>query len=394
MSRKLILSALLVLLLIASGCRGILTPPPRDEQQESYIYVDEPIVLCTSRFISPIDTDPEPIVMENEYIFYEYTFDVTPIMDWPGRWYMDYELVYLMPSSCSENVSIYNFREASWDTIAYRMPGFITESGHLFSANGFEVERYVNARNSMRVAGLVFEPKLRAVRLNPRYFQVQMPEVDEAHVPTLIEYGLAFDGEAFWVISYWFSRIYRVSLSGEILDSFAAPYERPISITFDGENLWLSFPDLRIASVDTDGNMLCEFFLTDDSIFAGPLYLAWADGALWSVHRGPQLEDGCYFVRIDPEASCAAGEAVIEGEFASDMSFWISGLSWDGAHLWVLADSLHEYSAEGEYLAAYGLRVARPMLGLAWDGDTFWLMHSGPSALKARDKVISRFKIR
>jgi hypothetical protein len=393
MVRKLLLSAIAIPLLVSSGCRGIMGPPHHEERDPPYVYIDEPIVLRTSRFISPVKTDQ--IGLE-----YEYLFDVTPLMKWIARDGGDFELVYLQPSSCSQNVEIYNFIASSWDTISFRAPDFygclmvIAEAGHLFSANGFEAGRYVGAANTMKVRGMVYEPKLRAVRLNPWYLQIPVPEIDEAHERTLIECGLAFDGEAFWASSYWLNEVYRISLGGEVLDSFSAPYEHPVSVTFDGENLWLGFPNLRIVSVDTDGNILCDFFLTDYSIYGDAMFITWADGKLWVAQEDIQTAGGCHFVRLDPEGSCTAGMGQLEGGFTSQRQNWITSMGWDGTHLWAVGDSLYEYSVEGDCLAAYGLRVAMPVYGPAWEGDTFYLMHSGPSALEAHERVISRFKIR
>ncbi|MBU7015082.1 MAG: hypothetical protein HXS52_09700 [Theionarchaea archaeon] len=70
-------------------------------------------------------------------------------------------------------------------------------------------------------------------------------------VPCFETAGLTFDGENFWVADYARRTIYKVSIDGTVKGSYVTPYSTPYGLAWDGEALWIldvfgleEYPDL------------------------------------------------------------------------------------------------------------------------------------------------------
>jgi len=196
--------------------------------------------------------------------------------------------------------------------------------------------------------------------------------------------GLTYDGQSLWVSSNASNELYKVSLSGAILEELAAPSRYPFGLAFDGQNLWLADGTDRIFELTPDGDILCEFSVPTDY----PGGLAWGDDKLWLTEYGGSQS----LFGIEPDASCNTGVAVITDELQTPGGNSY-GITWDGTHLLVASDKLYKVTTAGYLAEVYNLPVVS-VKDIAWDGEAVWLLNQGPINVWGCDPVISRFRLR
>ncbi|TET26648.1 MAG: hypothetical protein E3J76_00095 [Candidatus Aminicenantes bacterium] len=348
------------------------------------IYIDEPIVLEVSAFLSA------SVNWQGDFVF-----DFNGVILVQTDAYNDFELTYWTSSSCDEDVWVYNFRKRRWDQIGFSPgPGImcftvITEQGHLFSARGLEAKDYLEEDLEMRVKGSVSGPKVRALKINPDYFivPIRLENVRSFN-------GLVHDGESLWISSNSSDRIYNLSLEGKIIKEFEALAGYPFGLAFDGQDLWLADGSDRIFKMDQEGDVLCQFTVPTDY----PGGLTWENDKLW-LSEYEHMYGISQLFGIDPYASCSAGFAVITDTFDTPEG-GSTGLAWDGEYLLVViknpyseAHKLYKIKTSGEVIQSYDIPVKFPK-DIAWDGEAVWLLNYGPKDLINHDPVITRFKLR
>jgi DNA-binding beta-propeller fold protein YncE len=101
--------------------------------------------------------------------------------------------------------------------------------------------------------------------------------------------GLAWDGKYLWNADRDESRIYKLDTSGNVIDYIEAPGGSPGGLSFDGTYLWsLSGYTLLIYKLDFSGNVFESFYspATFDSyhIYNFPTGLAWDGKYLWVAY--------------------------------------------------------------------------------------------------------------
>ncbi len=346
-------------------------------------YIDEPIVLDTSSWVSA----------EAKWGG-DFTADLSNIPMVQLDDFNDFEISYWTSSACDRNVWVYNFKTLNWDKIGFD-PGpdiycacVCVEQYHLFSARRLQAEDYLNERNHLKIRGDVGTPKVRALKINPGYHAVPLPSGRTYGFD-----GLTHDGSSFWVSSNWSDSIYHLSLTGRVIGEFKAPSEWPFGLAFDGSTLWLVDGSDQIFNLTPEGHVLCHFTVPPTCEYA----LTWAEGKLW-MSKGdcPSLID--LFV-IDPNSSCGSGSAVITGTM-KPLEEGIVGLAWDGTHLLAVGQSqygetqtLYKLTTGGEVVKSYELPVKNAK-DIVWDGDGVWVINGGPKELTGRDEVITKFKLR
>lgn len=369
-----ILMLKLVVLLLFSACTDSGTGP-RLEDYPPGTYIDEPILVEASDWVLP-----------NDGAEHEFTFDIGDLPLVQSQAFNDLEIAYTTSSSCDEDMWVHNPFLDYWHMVG-RAPDpstycacVISTQRHALSAKGIDVTPVLDDQNHVRFRGDGSSPEIRVLRLNANYFAVPVTKNGDQYYD-----GLAYADHSFWLSSNWFDMIYRVSLSGSILTAFPSPEPYPFGLAFDGSYVWLADGTDRIFKLSPHGYVLGSFSVPTD--FPGGL--AWGNSKLWLLeYEGTDPEIFC----IDPDGSCAVGEAVIISTLASPCQYcW--GLAWNGDNLLVGGEILYEVSLGGEILQEHDL----PVIGvkdIAWDGEAVWLLNQGPHGCPGRDQVITRLRLR
>jgi hypothetical protein len=138
--------------------------------------------------------------------------------------------------------------------------------------------------------------------------------------------GLAWDGEAFWVVS-WMGVTRFDPGSGTESTQFKAELDSVEGITWDGTGLWMIDPAGNLVQVDRTGQRLDRLAL--------PVGASGATGLTW-VEGGPWVEDLLGEVeRFDAGFNLLGSFSL--NQCISGGPFYYIALFWDGESLW-LAD--------------------------------------------------------
>jgi hypothetical protein len=190
--------------------------------------------------------------------------------------------------------------------------------------------------------------------------------------PGRLGYGLAWDGEHFWMTRGNSLRLYRLDPTGTIEAEFNLPpgVEWPADLTWDGAHLWMVEEEqARAYELDTaTANAIRSFRLPDSSSSdANSWGLAWDGHYLWhSDYTGTG-----HIYQLDT----ATGAVV--AQFTPPRSD-IAGIAWDGTYLWGVNMTWPEPSVAYKMSVPSGIVVDSfawqvPFaLGLLWDGSFFW----------------------
>ena len=369
---------ILCLIVISFGCSKDDSPSTfQNPSTEQVMFIDEPIVLEKSDYILHTRVDSNIA-----------TFDIAGVPLVQKGTFNDIEISYSTPSSSDVDVLIYNQKKQEWDRLAYvisggglAIPGL---HGHLLSSKGFKAREYIGIDSRLRVRftspGVYL--KIRFLRLHEHY----------SATPLLIDkpnysFGLTTDGDTYWTYSGTRKGFCRITKEGYIVNTVPSLQRYPQGLAFDGQYFWQADGSNRIYKVFLDGSVRDSFFVPTDY----PGGLAHTGSALWlseyqSTNKTVKVYD------IDPVASCAGDSAVVLHTFSLPLAY-TTGLTWDGSHLLISADSLYQVSTLGEIRRSWRLPVS-VVGGIAVKGDIISIVSRGPLECRESDQVITRFKLR
>jgi len=367
MRLKFIITAAFVFTILLSGCEETITRHEKDSGNgPSVMYIDDPVLLDSSGEITTSNSYGDTC-----------EYDVSGVDLIQSGEYNDFDFTYITPSSCDRNVFVYNNNLDQWDQLAFDPPpgtfcaAVPTEQEHLFSSRGFTADDYVNIQGKLLIRwGFEYCGIIRALSVNPRY------------------YSLPFGGRHLTIrdgdLMVLDTSIRRITFSGEIVEEFSAPSDKPTGLAYDGEYFWMADRNELVFKLDQEMNVLSEFSLPIDN----PGSMEYAMGRLWlAEYPSPTPR----ILVIDPDQSCDSTYAVVDNAF-SIPGGGARGIAFDGQHLLVASDRLYKMTVEGKVAKSFPLPVYFVM-GIAWDGSTLWMLNLGPHELRTMDNVLSRFRI-
>jgi hypothetical protein len=352
--------------LVLAGCEKKVLPPQANPLRITFI--DEPIVFEMSDTIQALE-DKRP----------DYVFDLSDVPLVKSGNYNEFFVIYDTPSSCEEDVFLYNNSTRLWDQIAFSDPinliclDIIGLYSHLGSAHRLCLDNYLSADTLLKLHARVYNPELQVLKLNPNYYAVPMPLSSD-------NYGyvaITSDGPSLWLTGGYLrpGKVYNLARDGRVLQEFEMKTERLTGIAYGDGSLWLTGAGYHIYKMSAEGDIVSEFDVAQQLYFVN------------RVGISPQV-----FV-IDPFASCTTGQAVITDTIILPRNQG-RGLAWDGENLiFVSWDSLYWVSITGEVLDVLESPVSYPA-DAAWDGETIWILNRGPQCCPSADQFISRFKLR
>jgi len=191
--------------------------------------------------------------------------------------------------------------------------------------------------------------------------------VNEFPSPSIIPFGLAWDGNYLWHADRASKLIYKLSpANGSIITSFTppAPISDPAGLTWGGSYLWCA---------DWSGGMIYKLNVSTKTIVnsfrspeGSPFGLAWDGKYLWCA----EVFAGRLY-KLNP----SDGSVILSFEFP----FWLSGLTFDGTSFWITGQEpvvngdcqIYLVSSSGEILSVYQPPGKIPR-GLTWDGEYLW----------------------
>ena len=331
-------------------------------------FIDQSILVDSSDRVTPISTEADV-----------FTFDLADFALVQSRRIDDFELTYMTSDSCDEDVWVFNYVTLSWDQIAFDPFGICFQSPtrqvHLFSEIGSTATDYLSEQGEVMIRGPIY-PDILAFRLDPNLVALPLPDFSN---------GLTYDGEFLWISSEFSDRIYRMNLSGQIVNEFDSPSSFPFGLAFDGDSLWLADGTDTIFGFNLSFEILCQFSLPTE----WPRGLTVSGNRLWLsefTSRNPRI------LEIDLVASCASGAAVVTDTISIPDGERSRGLAWDGSSLLVASGRLYFMTPNGFVLEAYDFPV-KGAQGLAWDGTALWVINEGPVELLTRKPVVTKFQI-
>ncbi len=199
--------------------------------------------------------------------------------------------------------------------------------------------------------------------------------------------GLAWDSGYLWgAYHYSYPAIYngmilKFDMSGNVITSFEAPgYKMSNAATttglaFDGTYLWnINYSDDKIFKITTSGEVVESF-----DILNGASGLAWDGQNLWV---SSVISYKIY--KINPENGEVLHSVNSPG-WESDTE--PDGLAYDGSYLWISTGrGVFKISPEsGLILEEYKSLGYRKADGLTWDGQYLWVGGTSSSAVKKLD---------
>jgi len=171
--------------------------------------------------------------------------------------------------------------------------------------------------------------------------------------------GLTWDGANLWVCDVIVDTVLKVTTTGTIVSSFAAPDGSPYGLTWDGGSLWNSdYSTDKIYELTTTGTIVSSFASPD----AQPIGLAWDGESLWNAD---------FYIPHKVFELTPTG-TIVSSFTSPDTS--PTGLTWDGVNLWHCdngADKVYELTTTGTIVSSFASPDASPN-GLTWDGENLW----------------------
>lgn len=177
--------------------------------------------------------------------------------------------------------------------------------------------------------------------------------------------GITWDGTSLW-LSDISGTIFKVDVSGKVLDSFAAPDVTPMGLTWDGTSFWLYTTNqffIYQFQVGEGGAETISSFSAPIEVFGGGITqdLTWDGESLWYANQFKVY-------KLD-----------ISGEILNSFTFHqnVAGLEWDGSNLWIAYNDfpgnaiLSRVDTTGEILGTYPSPIFE-IDSLAWEDGYLW----------------------
>jgi hypothetical protein len=344
-------------------------------------FIDESVVLDRSEVLPAFSFDPEETT---------YVFDLSEVSLVQSGTYDDLHLQYWTSTGCDEDTWLYNTKSQVWTQVGYYPEGLIscvqegTQQKHLLSARNIRAADSIDESGLLTLRGPVSNPEICVLDYHPDYRTIafNLPDLHYIH-------GIAYDGQALWVLNDSYGRMYRMSPAGVILEEFPVTFHTPSGLAFDGEQFWIAEQGrTMISSWAPARGTLCSF---SDVAFSSR-GLACGSGRMWITHENGGGDDLKIF-SLDPALSCTTGEAAVTDTVVLDAMYPV-GIDWDGSSLLVITGrEFRRVTPTGEVLEV----VDNPVVGIsdiAWDGQGIWSIHWGPRDFPGNEPLISRFLLR
>ncbi len=388
MKRRCYPSAVIILLFSLMGCSDDVVCPGDGSYFMRGTYIDESILVESSAFVEPVESSWNPPGP------YTCTFDLSGVPMFVHREFDDIGIFYITPSSCAQDVAIYNEKQRRWDKIGFDDPmetvcaRVLTARRSLFSGKCLVPAEYISNMHRMRVWGerLIYYPSVRALKYNPDYYAFPTPfdPVNGKHIYN----GITFDGAMLIACSSSTNTLYVIHPNSTIIEEIPAPVDNVISVAHDGQDLWLITSGGLIVQANPAGRIRCRF--TTGIERAGGI--GWSAGDLLLM----DLEHPYRHVyRIDTSSSCRGGSMVCTDTVLVRSSVpgrYNCGVTGAGPYLFLVSDSLYTYNIFTGAVYAHYLAVQN-VEDIVWDGTMLWVLHGGPVGC-GRGQYISRFKVR
>lgn len=179
--------------------------------------------------------------------------------------------------------------------------------------------------------------------------------------------GLAWDGQALWIVDDQTSKLYRIDpQTGRSLSQLdPLPGSVPEGLAWDGQTLWVAEAgEGLLYQLNPQNGQVLQSFALPGVEAAFPTGLAWDGQALW-VAEGI----GIRIYRVDPRTQKILKSFPAPGELMED-------LAWDGQALWVLdaINGIYQLDPQsGQILKALADLPEGSPKGLLWLGRSLWL---------------------
>ncbi len=392
MKRLIYLSTAIIALLCLAGCSDEVVCPGDGSYFLRGTYIDESIVVKSSEFIGPFESSWNPPGP------YTCTFDLSSVPMFVQREFDDIEINYVTPSSCTQDVTIYNEKRRRWDKIGFNDPievvcmRVLTNQRSLFSSKCLVPTEYIGESNEMHVWSehLIYSPSVRALKYNPDYYAFPTPfdPVNGRH----IYHGITLDGTMLIACSAVTNNLYIMHPDGTIIEEIPAPVDNVISVAHDGHDLWLITLSGLIVRMNPSGRIRCRF--TTGIEHVGGIGWSTEDLLLMDLEHPYR-----HVYRIDTSSSCREGSMVCTDTVlvrSPGPGRYNYGVTGAGPYLYLVSDSLYTYNIFTGAMYAHYLAVQN-VEDIVWDGMMLWVLHGGPVGCgrgKGMGQYISRFKVR
>ena len=180
-------------------------------------------------------------------------------------------------------------------------------------------------------------------------------------------FGLTWDGEWMWGITYSDSRVIAYDMDNEIQAQFQAQHRSCTGLTWDGETFWTAGPGQLLVRFDIEGNTIDQINVRGNL----PRGVTWDGEALWYTN----LSAPYYCQRVSVEGELLR-DINIEGINNTRMScVWVEGHR-DG-HLWIhhTDGPLYQLNVEEddpEIIQEVQLHEGGNRWGIDHDGEHLW----------------------
>ena len=176
------------------------------------------------------------------------------------------------------------------------------------------------------------------------------------------ESGMCKNDGFLWVVGYSGKKIYKLTTTGTIVDSFDSPYNYPGGLAWDGGYLWNADFDIfnvvdKIYKLTTNGTAVNDF----NPPGINPKGLAWDGTYLWNADSS------------DKKIYKLTTTGTVLGSFDSPGTS-PTGLTWDGIYLWnadYTNDTIYKLTTTGIVIDSFDSPGPTPW-GLTWDGTYLW----------------------
>lgn len=143
------------------------------------------------------------------------------------------------------------------------------------SARRIHAAECIDESGLLRLRGPVAAPQLRALDYHPDYQTISLDLRDLFYLE-----GIAYDGNALWVLNAAYGKMYQMSRSNLIMEEFEEDFHSPHGLAFDGERFWVALQGREVLSWTSARGTLCTF--TD--LKFNSTGIAYGLGRVWVTH--------------------------------------------------------------------------------------------------------------